>query len=115
MVRVFIFLVAVQLVLFVLALISVLSADRVRNLPRALWVLFIVLIPLFGPLAYFLWGRPAAALPEGGGAPGRRGRRPSTPDDDPDFLRRMNSEQSRRDREILDQWEKEFKKNGDEE
>jgi hypothetical protein len=110
MVRVFIFLAAVQLVLFVLGLISVLSADRVRNAPRAVWVLIILLIPLLGPLAYFGWGRPAAAPTEGAPAHRGGGRRPSSPDDDPDFLRRMDNEQSRRDRETLAQWEKEFKK-----
>jgi hypothetical protein len=109
MVRLFIFLAAVQLVLFVLGLISALSADRVRNAPRALWVLLIILIPLLGPIAYFLWGRPVAAPREG--TPIRRGpRRPSSPDDDPDFLRSVDSEQSRRDREMLAQWEREFKK-----
>jgi hypothetical protein len=35
---------------------------------------------------------------------------PSSPDDDPEFLRTVDSEQSRRDRELLAQWEKEFKK-----
>lgn len=109
MVRLFIFLAAVQLVLFVLALISALSAEQVRGLPRAAWVLLIVLIPLLGPVAYFLWGRSQTAPREG--APVRRSKpRPSSPDDDPDFLRSMDSEQSRRDRELLAQWEKEFNK-----
>jgi phospholipase D-like protein len=112
MVRVFIFLAAAQLVLFVLALISVLSADRVRNAPRALWVLLIVLIPLLGAISYFLWGRPQG-VPQEGAPPRRSGARPSSPDDDPDFLRQVDSDQSRRDRETLAQWEKEFKKNGD--
>lgn len=110
MVRLFIFLAAVQLVLLVLALISALSADRVRNAPRVGWVLLILLVPLLGPVGYFLWGRPTAPPREG--SPTRRGpSRPSSPDDDPDFLRSMDSEQSRRDREILAQWEKEFNKN----
>ncbi|GIM97643.1 PLDc N-terminal domain-containing protein [Paractinoplanes toevensis] len=114
MVRVFIFLAAVQLVLFVLALISALSADRVRNAPRALWVLLIILVPLLGALAYFLWGRPLA-VPTEGAPPRRSGARPSSPDDDPDFLRRMNTEQSRLDRETLSQWEREFRKKQEEE
>ena len=113
MVRVFIFLAAVQLVLFVLALIGVLSADRVRNLPRAVWVLLIVGVPLLGPTAYFLWGRPVGA-PREGPPPRRRGGRPSSPDDDPEFLRSMDTEQSRLDRETLAQWEKEFKKRDEE-
>ncbi|GLY99751.1 PLDc N-terminal domain-containing protein [Actinoplanes sp. NBRC 103695] len=105
MVRLFVFLAAVQLVLLVLGLISCLAADRVRNLPRALWVLILLLVPLLGPLAYFAWGRPAAA--QGGGP--RRPAPPSSPDDDPDFLRSMDSEQARRDRELLAQWEQELR------
>ncbi len=112
MVRLFIFLAAAQLVLFVLALIGCLSAERVRTLPRPLWVVVILLIPLVGPISYFVWGRPVAAPREG--MPVRRGARPpSSPDDDPDFLRKMNTEQSRRDRELLAQWEKELKNRED--
>jgi hypothetical protein len=111
MVRLFILLAAVQLILLVLALISCLSADRVRNAPRTVWVLVILLIPLIGPLSYFLWGRPLPPPSEGG--PLRRNPRPASPDDDPDFLRSMDTEQSRRDREILAQWENDLK-NGDE-
>ena len=55
MVRLFVFLAAAELVLVVLALISVLSVDRVRNLPRFLWVLVIFVIPLLGSIAYFLY------------------------------------------------------------
>ncbi|MFI5888972.1 PLDc N-terminal domain-containing protein [Actinoplanes sp. NPDC051513] len=113
MVRLFIFLAAVQLVLFVLALISVLSAERVRNAPRLLWVLLILLVPLLGPISYFLWGRQTAAPREG--TPIRRTKaRPSSPDDDPEFLRSMDTEQSRKDRETLAQWEKDFKKREEE-
>ena len=106
MVRLFIFLAAVQLVLFVLALISCLSVSRVRSAPRFVWVLVILLIPLLGPLAYFVWGRPRPAPVEGGIA--RRRHAPSSPDDDPDFLRSVDTEQSRRDREMLAQWEKDL-------
>jgi hypothetical protein len=107
MVRLFIFLAAAQLALFVLALISCLSVEHVRALPRALWVSLIVVIPLAGPIAYFIWGRPASPPLEGSLV--RRGaRRPSSPDDDAEFLRTVDSEQSRRDRETLDQWEKDF-------
>jgi hypothetical protein len=106
MVRLFVFLAAVQLVLVVLALISALSADRVRTMPRALWVLVILLIPLLGPVAYFLFGRPLPAPREG--PVHRPAPRPASPDDDPEFLRSMNIEQSRRDRELLDELEREL-------
>jgi hypothetical protein len=107
MVRLFVFLAAVQLILLVLALISSLSVDRVRNLPRPLWVLVILLIPLIGPGAYFLLGRPVAP-PHEGGPIHRVSPRPSSPDDDPEFLRRVDTEQSRRDRELLAQWERDL-------
>ncbi|MET8150750.1 PLDc N-terminal domain-containing protein [Actinoplanes sp. NPDC049668] len=110
MVRLFVVLAAVQLVLLVLALIGVLSADRVRNMPRALWLLVILLIPLLGPLAYFVWGRPVPP-PHEGGPVRRTGPRPTSPDDDPDFLRSMDTERTRRERELLDQWERELEKN----
>jgi phospholipase D-like protein len=111
MVRLFIFLAAVQLVLFVLGLISSLSADRVRNAPRLVWVLLIVLIPLLGSIAYFVWGRPLGVPIEG--VPRRSRSHPTSPDDDPEFLRSLRvkeSDQSRRDRELLAQWEKELRK-----
>lgn len=107
MVRLFVFLAAVQLVLFVLALISCLSVPRVRNAPRVVWVLVILLIPLLGPLAYFAWGRPRPAPVEGGIV--RRRPAPVSPDDDVDFLRSVDTEQSKRDREMLAQWEKELR------
>ena len=111
MVRVFVFLAAVQLVLVVLALISCLSADRVRTMPRVVWVLVILLIPLLGPAAYFIAGRPASA--GGTSRPGSR-RRAANPDDDPEFLRSLNAEQARRDRELLAQWERDLHRREDE-
>jgi len=113
MVRLFVFLAAVQLVLLVLGLISSLSADRVRNMPRFAWVLVILLIPLLGPIAYFLFGRPQPP-PQEGGPVRRTTPRPSSPDDDPDFLRSMDIEQSRRDRELLDRWESDLQDDGEE-
>ena len=111
MVRLFVFLAAASLVLFVLALIGSLSADRVRTMPRALWVLVILVIPLLGPIAYFVWGRPRHATTAT--RPVHRRSRPASPDDDPEFLKSMDSEQSRRDRELLAQWEREMKRDED--
>jgi hypothetical protein len=113
MVRLFVFLAAVQLVLLVLGLISSLSAERLRTMPRLVWVLVILLIPLLGPVAYFLFGRPLPPPREGG--PVRRATpRPTSPDDDLDFLRSMNTEQSRRDRELLDKLESDLQDDGEE-
>ena len=111
MVRVFVFLAAAQLVLLVLAMIGCLSADRVRNLPRGLWVAVILLVPLLGPIAYFVFGRP---VPPPSERPIRRTPpRPTAPDDDPDFLRSVDTEQAQRDRELLAQWEREAQKRED--
>jgi hypothetical protein len=113
MVRVFVFLAAVQLVLLVLALIGCLSAETVRVLPRAVWVLVILVLPLVGPVAYFVAGRPVADGPSGSAARplGPRPRpRPSAPDDDPDFLKTLNAGQSRRDRELFEQWERDIRR-----
>jgi hypothetical protein len=111
MVRLFVFLAAVQLVLLILALISCLSAERVRALPRALWVVLILLLPILGPVAYFLAGRPVPGGPDGPPARplGPRPRpRPTSPDDDAEFLRSLDAEQARKDRELLAQWERDL-------
>lgn len=118
MVRVFVFLAAVQVVLVVLALISCLSAERsrIRGLPRALWVLVILLLPLIGPVAWFFAGRPVGPAPGPGGWPGATGpgpgprRGPSAPDDDPDFLNSLDAEQARQDRELFRKWEDDLRR-----
>jgi hypothetical protein len=107
MVRVFVFLAAVQLILVVLALISALSAERVRGMPRALWVAVILLVPLLGPVAYAFAGRPAS---RSGGTPVRPAKRSSAPDDDPEFLKTLDPNKSRRDRELFEKWERDIKR-----
>jgi hypothetical protein len=101
MVRLFILMAAAALVLLILALISGLSAERVRNAPRFVWILLILFLPIAGPIAYLLWGRPVRPRPA---------RRPSSPDDDPDFLRSVetDSEKARRERELLAKLEREL-------
>jgi len=86
MVRVLPFIVELVLVVYCLIDLWQADSDRVRLMPKALWVLLIVVLPLFGGVAWLLAGRPAATGP--GGGPGQRGpRAPRGPDDDPDFLR----------------------------
>ncbi|MCK2214655.1 PLDc N-terminal domain-containing protein [Actinomadura sp. ATCC 31491] len=62
--------------------------DEVRNVPKALWIMVVVLIPLVGGLVWMARGRPRAprqAWPVTHG-PGM----PKGPDDDPDFLRDLD-------------------------
>ncbi|WP_299446518.1 PLD nuclease N-terminal domain-containing protein [uncultured Phycicoccus sp.] len=91
-----------SLALTVYCLVDAIQADEagIRNLPKLLWILLIVLFPVVGPVAWLVAGRPAGGggsryAPQQqrwGGDPGRRGqqrgqRPPRGPDDDPDFLK----------------------------
>jgi hypothetical protein len=64
-------------------------AGTVRVLPRWLWVLVILVVPLLGPIAWLVAGRP-----RGRPSPPRRNR-PVAPDDDPDFLRGLRDNKPR--------------------
>ncbi len=58
-------------------------ANEVRSISKVAWLFAIILVPVLGALLWFLFGRPAAG-------PGpREPRRPSAPDDDPEFLRNL--------------------------
>jgi hypothetical protein len=88
MLRVVVVLVVIGLLVY--ALVDCLRADRrdLRLLPRPAWLL-LILVPLVGPLVYLLLGRPARAAEE-------PVVRPLAPDDDPEFLRRLDIERRRR-------------------
>jgi len=99
MVRLFLILVAVTVVLQIFAAVDAIVSDRlrVRGLPKAVWIIVIVFLPLVGALLWFFVGRPrrSSAMP-GTQPPGPAGRgrrsgppRPQGPDDDADFLRRL--------------------------
>ncbi|MEH1126576.1 PLD nuclease N-terminal domain-containing protein [Micromonospora sp. CPCC 206061] len=111
MVRLYLLIFVVQIALAVIALISCLSAEEeeIRALPRLAWLLIILFFPLVGSIAWFLAGRPASK----GGASAEPPR-PTAPDDDPDFLRKLNTDQSRRDRELFDKWEEDLQRREDE-
>jgi hypothetical protein len=89
------------LALYIYAMIDLLRAPsaEVRLLPKWLWAIVILLLFLIGPLMWLILGRPRAQYPpsggEGGGPGGRRGpgpRGPVAPDDDPEFLRRIDEQ-----------------------
>ena len=116
MARLFALVLLAHTVLAVAMLISCLAAegDEIRTLPRLAWAPIIVLVPLIGPIAWFLAGRPA---PEGdsGRWPFNRpwARPPVAPDDDPDFLRSLDSKRSRADRELFERWEQDLRRRED--
>ena len=67
-------------------------SEVVRALPKPVWLLVILLLPLLGSVAWLLAGRPDGQGRRGGPPPPRR---PQGPDDDPDFLRRLGRGPSR--------------------
>jgi hypothetical protein len=59
--------------------------ERLRGMPRVVWLLLIVLLAPVGAVIWLVFGRE----PSGGGG-GGRGPRVIAPDDDPDFLRSLD-------------------------
>src|SRR4051812_12728373 len=105
----------IVLVATLIALIDCLSSERgdIRGLPRPVWVLVILLLPIFGPIAWFFAGRPVSLAQRAGTVPGGRPKapkRPTAPDDDPDFLRGIDTTQPRNDAELLRSWEEDLKR-----
>ncbi len=74
---------------------------RIRRYPKTFW-LVMVLVPVVGAALWFLAGRPRRSRgtydAPGGIAP-RGNRRPIAPDDDPNFLKRLDEEAWRRKRD----------------
>jgi len=99
--RVLLTVIVIAIVLMIFAVVDIAAIDRsrIRVLPRAVWVA-IAVAPIVGPLLWFFVGR---QRPGGGpsvvaaaSAPHRLG--PIAPDDDPDFLGRLQREQQQEDR-----------------
>lgn len=57
------------------------SPYAVRGMPRWLWAVTIICLPLVGAVCWLLFGRPRKGTTKTPGGP------PRSPDDDPDFLR----------------------------
>jgi hypothetical protein len=68
-------------------------AERL-NVPRALWVLLVVLIPVLGSIVWIAvsWTHRSTQGP----ATRRVSRGPSAPDDDPEFLWKLDEERRRK-------------------
>ena len=81
---------AVGLSVYCLFDIASSDARAVRTLPKPLWFA-VVLIPVLGPIAWFLGGRAPRHRPP----PKRPQPRVTGPDDDPDFLWRIEERERR--------------------
>lgn len=104
MFRVLVGLVVVGLLVYSLADLSGSEEEDRGGLPRWLWVVIIVLLPVFGPVAWIVTkqSRRRGGAGGRGARPGRGPRRPSgplAPDDDPDFLWRLEQEKRRQERQ----------------
>ncbi|MBB2922454.1 PLD nuclease N-terminal domain-containing protein [Cellulomonas cellasea] len=87
--------------LIVYTVIDVVRSDERERLGlhKALWVAFIVLLPVIGSVTWLLVRRTPGRRP--GPGPGIRTvpQAPLAPDDDPEFLWRLEQERRRRERE----------------
>jgi hypothetical protein len=90
---------------------------EMRNLPKMIWILLILFIPVIGPIVWLIAGRPqrgsARQVPwpstQTAGFPEYERPRPLGPDDDPEFLREMkrgNDEQE----QLLSRWEEDLRR-----
>ena len=115
------FLVIIELVLLVYCLVDCLQTEpaAVRTLPKPLWVLLIIVLPLFGGVGWLLAGKPERAATGARGtswpsttASGSSGYQrpaaPKGPDDDPDFLRSIRRADAEREQNLA-QWEEELR------
>ena len=82
------------------------TRDERLGVHPALWIVVVLFVPLLGPLAWLAvrWSRRTTYADLSGAAPTSRPERlrSSAPDDDPDFLRRLD-EQRRRDKDSRDE------------
>ncbi|WP_199425013.1 PLD nuclease N-terminal domain-containing protein [Actinotalea solisilvae] len=111
MVRALPYVIPIALALFALIDLSRSSAVERAEIHPLAWAAIIVLLPVVGPVAWILVSRQRAAAARHGGSAGPSGparpgparppRRsgPVAPDDDPDFLWRLEQERRRRARE----------------
>ncbi|OKK21262.1 hypothetical protein AMK16_12115 [Streptomyces sp. CB00455] len=69
--------------------------EEVKHLPKAVWVLIILLFSIVGPVVWLFAGKKRAAV--GGGFGGGRARRTQwvAPDDNPEFLKSLRDEQDK--------------------
>jgi hypothetical protein len=102
----------VELGLLVFCLIDCIQTDVPRNLSKTTWVFVIIILPVVGGIAWLVAGRPehrpARNVPwpstQTAGFPEYERPRPSSPDDDAEFLAGMTAS-DRTHEQMLKDWE----------
>jgi hypothetical protein len=92
MARVSVILAIVELALMIFAFVDVLLTqnERIRGVPKIVWVLVVLLLPFVGPILWFVLGKERS---DSDGQP-----RTVAPDDDPDFLARLREKEDQDER-----------------
>lgn len=101
MLRNLVFIVPVALAVFALVELTRSTTQERSGLSPWVWAAIIVLLPVIGPVVWLVLSRRAAPGPRTTGPARRPPRRtgPVAPDDDPDFLWRLEQEERRRRRD----------------
>lgn len=96
-------LIVIVVALTVYTLVEAILADRrnIRFLPKGLWIIIILLLPILGAVLWFTLGK---IKPQ----PGQTSRTMTAPDDDPQFLYRLQKQME--EDENLRKLEEEFRK-----
>ncbi len=109
----------IQLVLLVYCLIDCIQTDSilVRNLSKTVWILLIIFVPIVGPIAWLVAGRPQREehrnVPwpstQTSGFPEYERPRQQAPDDDPAYLESLRRSDTEHE-QILRKWEEDLRK-----
>lgn len=112
MLRAIIPIASVALTIFALADCVQTADGKVRGLPKWAWIVLVVLIPWVGPITWLVVGKDRSQGTGGqrGGGPRRQG--PLAPDEDPQFLRKLD-EDIRRERRAKERELRERQARGD--
>jgi len=86
-IRVIAIIVAVALYIWFIIDVSQTQKSGVRNLPKVVWLLVVVLLPILGGLIWMVSGRPKNP---------RKRKKSNAPDDDPKFLAKLAEDEWRR-------------------
>ena len=102
----------IVLALWIYCIIDVVSTPEglPRNLPKIVWLLLVIFLPMVGSVVWLVAGRPEKAGFRPGATEYRRPLKAITaPDDDPQFLAQLDGEAKR-----LRRWEEDLKRREDE-